>query len=1122
MLTLVPLKNPSLQCIPGIYMLNHPFYTDTVKIGSSTNIGRRIKDSSYTTMFLEKDIPKLLDYFRVEGYETKDEVLYLERAIQRTLNARRITPNRELFVNVTPLDISNIIRSYGLTISQDRTPVNIQPDISNEIIVNSDNNLTPLTYQIPIINSLREYFTSPINKRGKLILPCGYGKMYIALFLLRNVVLQDKIAVVLLPSLILLDQFNEVAMAILQGWTIIQYNGNHKAITHSDQGKTLIVCTYQSAHELTHLIDIERVSYVIYDEAHRTCVTSKGVDEYSLFRDTINLFPLSNKLFMTATEKIVIYTEKVEIPKNEKDEEIINPINENVSDSESDIDGDFYYSMDNQQIYGETIYHKSFDQAVEERTISDYRLAVCSQDDNPIAVIRTGFAELGLHHLLTYSNTCDNARSLCAALQSCQYLRSLGVNAYYLDGQHTEVQRKEILRQFEQSRYGMLCSVKVLQEGISLPYVDGVYFVEPKSSEIDIVQMIGRALRLHRDKTLATILLPRTMLKYGQILKTLVMMDSRLKSDSGIKRRLIELPGIVTHGNNGGVVVGSTLFNVKLQILQRGEGLWEYKYNLCLEWEQLNPDKTIPRKLTFKDIKIGDWLVRQRHVYQIQFKGEKRYKCPPLTDIQIKLLNNLRTWNKYMKVFMNFGGDKWEMKFNACLQWEQLNPGKTISKKSSYQEINIGGWMANHKSLWSNQKDGKDTGRSIPLSLEQFNKLNLLFTWRQYLEPFDIDIDIDKGDPWENKFELCMEFELQWPNTTIPSKEEHKQIKIGEWLQTQRSKYLRQITGEAIRGYKPLSSDQIEKLSQLYSWNKWFSELDSGKRKGNWIGKYNACLAYETTYPDTIIHQKDICDGVNIGGWLSRVKVVYSKQLTGEKCVNRKLLSQEQVVLLEQLYSWREWLKSLQLIPLKNKDRLDWKKYLDTCIDFENQNSDTMIRNNEIHNDIKIGNWLSHAKATYSAQINGQKCDRTPLSEEQIILLNQLYTWREWLKSKHSTKNSSEPKRQASQLDWQSYIDASVDYENHHPNTIIRQKEIHNDIRIGAWLSRAKEAYSKQIKKEKSHRSPLTQDQTKLLNRLYTWRQWITSTYPAYSPQQGTSPNISQPIPLGLSFIIMK
>lgn len=909
-LNLVPIINPSLHWIPGIYMLDHPFCPNIVKIGSSTNIGRRIRDSCYTTMFPEDKMPKLLGYFRVEGYDTIEEVVFLERAIHRNLNIRRISPNRELFMNVTPLDVSMIIRSYALTISQDRTPVPSKSDQNCQIDhVEMRNpvehvysvNLIPLNHQTAIIDSLKNYFepTSHHSKRGKLILPCGYGKMYISLFFLRDIAQESKVVIILVPSLILSGQFYEVSMTILSNWTITQYDGENKNIILSERIKNLVICTYQSAYKLIPLIPMEKVSYIIYDEAHRTCVASKRIDEYSLFRDTIDLFPTANKLFMTATEKIVTCVEDITVPTivdtNEKDEESL---------GETLTTGDIYFSMDNPQIYGETIYHRNFDQAVEEGTISDYRLAVCVQDDNPVAVIRTGFTELGLCHLLTYSNTCENARALCTALQSCVLLQSLNIEAYYLDGTYKENERKDVLRRFEQSRCGILCSVKVLQEGISLPYVDSIYFVEPRCSEIDIVQMVGRALRVHKDKTLATILLPRTMLKYGQILKTLVIMDNRLKTDTGIKRRLIELSGTITHGTNGGVVIGSMLNNVKLQLLKRGEGLWNYKYNLCLEWEQLNPEKIIPGELNFKDINIGVWLANQKSIYKNQLKGQKHGRNIFLADDQIGILNSLFTWREYVKIIEIYGGNKWEMKFSACIQWEREHPDTSISCSESYQGINIGIWLDSCKRSWFKHKNGKYVGRYAPLSLEQNNKLNMLFSWRTRVEKFE------QGDPWNVYYGLCVEWEKEHHNNVISSTQEYNNVKIGSWLNKRKGIWMKQRTGVPYKNRKSISEDQIKMLSELYTWKVWISEINLHKRKGDWMGKFQVCLEWEQlNYGKTIVQSLTFKD-INIGYWLNTQKNIYSKQLMGDVYIGSKLLSQEQINLLDQLYTWRKWLIS--------------------------------------------------------------------------------------------------------------------------------------------------------------------------------------------------------------------
>ncbi|MEU6237704.1 helicase-related protein [Kitasatospora sp. NPDC047058] len=42
---------------------------------------------------------------------------------------------------------------------------------------------------------------------------------------------------------------------------------------------------------------------------------------------------------------------------------------------------------------------------------------------------------------------------------------------------------------------GILCNARLLSEGIDIPAVDVIVFADPKSSVIDIVQAVGRALR---------------------------------------------------------------------------------------------------------------------------------------------------------------------------------------------------------------------------------------------------------------------------------------------------------------------------------------------------------------------------------------------------------------------------------------------------------------------------------------------------------------------------------------------------------------------------------------------------------------------------------------------------
>src|SRR5262249_47734838 len=45
-------------------------------------------------------------------------------------------------------------------------------------------------------------------------------------------------------------------------------------------------------------------------------------------------------------------------------------------------------------------------------------------------------------------------------------------------------------------------------EGVDVPTLDGVAFIDPRRSQTDIVQAVGRAIRTARDKRLGTIIIP--------------------------------------------------------------------------------------------------------------------------------------------------------------------------------------------------------------------------------------------------------------------------------------------------------------------------------------------------------------------------------------------------------------------------------------------------------------------------------------------------------------------------------------------------------------------------------------------------------------------------------------
>jgi helicase associated protein/helicase-like protein len=69
-------------------------------------------------------------------------------------------------------------------------------------------------------------------------------------------------------------------------------------------------------------------------------------------------------------------------------------------------------------------------------------------------------------------------------------------------------QRLNRLKNLGKDEIGLLSNAKCLSEGVDVPALDGVAFIDPRRSEIDIIQSVGRAIRLSDYKTMGTIVIP--------------------------------------------------------------------------------------------------------------------------------------------------------------------------------------------------------------------------------------------------------------------------------------------------------------------------------------------------------------------------------------------------------------------------------------------------------------------------------------------------------------------------------------------------------------------------------------------------------------------------------------
>ncbi|MFP6338686.1 type ISP restriction/modification enzyme [Helicobacter pylori] len=250
----------------------------------------------------------------------------------------------------------------------------------------------PRSHQIEAINATKEYFSSPKNTRGKLIMACGTGKTYTSLKIMEA--LDPKIMLFLAPSIALLSQtFREYAQEKSEPFYASIVCSDDKVGKSKDEDnddinfselplkpstrledilsvlekaqkenkRFIIFSTYQSALRIKEAQEagLNEIDLVICDEAHRTVGAMYSSNE----RDDKNAFTLchsdenikaTKRLYMTATPKV--YSESSKAKAKESDNVI--------------------YSMDDEEIFGEEIYTLNFSQAIALDLLTDYKVII--------------------------------------------------------------------------------------------------------------------------------------------------------------------------------------------------------------------------------------------------------------------------------------------------------------------------------------------------------------------------------------------------------------------------------------------------------------------------------------------------------------------------------------------------------------------------------------------------------------------------------------------------------------------------------------------------------------------------------------------------------------------------
>ncbi len=754
-----------------------------------------------------------------------------------------------------------------------------------------------------------------VNK-GQVIMACGSGKTLTALWIKEK--LFAKNTLVLLPSLSLVRQtvknWNTHKsqtfkwLCICSDQTVARDKKNKDEwITNTSElgisvtsdlsnikefllqsGCKVVFSTYQSSKlicDAHKLIDGFKFDLTIADEAHNCSGRKESYFGNILDDKKINT---TKKLFFTATPKIL--STRIKSKSKEKNIAVA--------------------SMDDKNLFGEVLHRLSFSDAIKGDILSNYKVIIVGVDNEEIkqkiskrdlistngeyifdseslatfiAIIKS-IKNYKIQKLISFHNRIKHAEvfadNLPRVLDNFNQDLDEGfkISSSFVEGKMNATEKDEKIQQLNsvgKNSCFILSNARCLSEGVDVPTLDGVAFVDPKHSAIDIVQAVGRAIRKSDNKKEGIIIVP-------------VFLDEIKNLDKQIlatKFQTVWSVILALKAQDDELL--EKIDELRIQLGRRKitkitkKGLEKIYFDLP---DNINPEFYDSLYTLLIENTSDDWLENYgkfqkfladnegRNISHLEFGrwvGIQRYnfKLNKLSEDRISLLNKIPEWIWDEKDF------QWNQKFEL-LKTFIVNNGHACPHQNKSK---LGPWVTAQRQLYKNGE----------LDQKRIDKLNSLSEWMW---------DKEESEWYENYFDL-KKYEGKNHHTYPP-----QNTPLGGWCKRQRTIY---SNGD-------LEEIRIEKLESLTYWHWEYKKDLDFKNNIKELKKFSHKNKH--TYPEK----------PPLKSWVYTQRKQYR-----EKNI---LLTAERIKMLEAVEHWNwdsleryKWNKKfdIYLIYLEEKDLLD-------------------------------------------------------------------------------------------------------------------------------------------------------------------------------------------------------
>lgn len=927
----------------------------------------------------------------------------------------------------------------------------------------------PRDYQREAIDAVIAGFHSV--DRGQLIMACGTGKTLTAQFIAEE--LQTQRTLVLVPSLSLLKQTMRVwqtnspagfeVMAVCSdatvgrdedsavtrvsdlGMPVTTEPADIAAFLRKRSGPRVVFATYQSSPRIAAAYELGRVpvfDIVIADEAHRCAGPVSS--EFATVLDA-GAIKAKRRLFMTATPRY--YTGRITRAAAEADFEVA--------------------SMDDEARFGEVFHRLGFSEAIRRDLLTDYQVVVVgvddatylqwaergtlvTRDDKNIADARSLAGQIGLakamrkydlRRVISFHSRVKRAREFATELPDVinwmpARQRPKGrLWARPATGEMSAGERHVLLQHLahlEDGQRGLLTNARCLAEGVDVPALDGVAFIDPRRSEVDIVQAVGRAIRKSEDKAVGTIVIPvfidtdtdpekalddSVFKPVWDVVKALRAHDESLaeqldslRRSMGRRRGVPKLPSKIRFDLP--VQVGADFVrSFDTRLVEQTTTSWELWFGLLEEYVAKNGTSRVPSEYVVNGCRLGRWVIKQRTRWNELDRDRK------------DRLGRLPEWT------LNTKASLWDEGFQRLQEYVDRHGTALVPGEYVVSNYRLGRWVIKQRSRWDSlsagrkdrlsqlpgwTRDSRDSrweegfqhlieyvaehGHALPPALLEFRGYKLgqwvsiqRGNWNSLTKEQRHRLGKVPGwtgdvlnDRWEIGFQHLQKYIAEHGDSRVPQTFVADNFKLGSWVATQRTRWNR------------LEGEQRQRLQELPGWA-------TNARVARWEHGFQCLQSYVDEHGDALVSQKYVVDGFKLGQWVSVQRT------------NWDSLNSDRKARLTALAGWAADTRNAQ-----------WALSFQRLADYVNANGSAAVHSDYVVDGFKLGRWVVTQRRRWDS-----------LSADQQRRLGSLPGWT--------------TDRRADQLD--EALRHLVEYTHEHGNAQVPKGYVVDGFKLGQWVA---------------------------------------------------------------------